>query len=96
MMRSLQSAGYKGEEFNVGMILLASACGLRELRIAHETGLPSDFVRRVGVRLRRSGVWKNGRVCVNWLDPRSGGVEFALDVCVGMGWVKRRHAGIKI
>lgn len=82
------------DEFKVAMILLASInVGPDEKKIRKLLGYPEDFVATVGKRMRRSGTWtKGGKVAANWADPERGGIAFALDVNVGLGFMERARA----
>ncbi|HUX56077.1 MAG TPA: hypothetical protein VMV77_03835 [Bacteroidales bacterium] len=43
----------------------------------------------VDERARKSKIWKGNKVHCNWMDKKSGGVDFWLDVCVVEGYIKR-------
>lgn len=77
--------------FKVAAILLSSlVVGPNARKIARYTAFPYRFVMRVSRRLRTSRVWIGTKVAgAGWADPELGGTAFWLDVCVGLGWLKR-------
>ena len=78
-----------GEEYNVALILLSALnVGSNIRRIARFTGLTYRHVTEVGRRLRSNGVWVGRKTACNW-DDKDGGLEFILDITVGLGFVER-------
>lgn len=78
------------EAFKAQVVLLASAVigpgidGLRKF-----TGYPRSLLAKFNHNLRKSGVWRNGKVCANWDDEKDGGISFGLDTCVALGLMER-------
>jgi hypothetical protein len=78
-----------GEERDVGRMLLGSLLlGPSWRRMAVVFEIAPLFAQQVGGRLRESGVWTNRKVHCAWFDE-DGGIAFHMDICVGLGWIKR-------
>lgn len=75
--------------FKAACVLLASAnLGPEDLKIAHLMGLPLEVVSEFGDRLRKCGIWKNGKVHVDW-SGEDGEIAFWMDCLVATGVFKR-------
>lgn len=78
------------EAFMAGVCLLSSArFGPKPDEIAKFTGYPRGTVRKFAKNLRASGVWKDGKVHVDWFSKDGGGVAFLCDALVAQGLLKR-------
>ena len=82
--------------FSYAMVVGASVfLGANEAEIASEMEMDRDFVDAAGSRLRRSGLWKDGKVPAleHWSDEDGGGIAFLLAVSVASGDVKSDDDG---
>lgn len=78
------------DSFKVATILLAGLqVSPKDKEVSEFTGLPLNFVRAVGKRLRANGVWNGGKTYADWFDDKNGGIAFWMDVCVGQGLIER-------
>lgn len=78
------------DAYAVYLTLLAGVeVGAFPAKIANFTGVDVQFVRKVGRRLRKAGIWKDGMTHADWADEKHGGIAFACDAAVGMGWLDR-------
>jgi len=81
------------ETYKAAAVLLASATlGPNPAAIAKTLKYPSALVAKFNYNLRKSGVWKRGRVFANWGDKETGGVAFWMDVMVAQGLMERARA----
>lgn len=77
-------------ETKTAAVMIASAhIGPNIKRISKFLKIPRRFVSIVSKRLRKSGVWSGGKIRCNWADKHNGGLEFNLDLCVGLGWLNK-------
>lgn len=81
----------EGEARDAGRVLLASAIvGPNAQKVAKALGIPLSRVSPYARRLRDNGIWTtNGKVAANWFNEEDGGVEFACDVNVALGFMER-------
>lgn len=79
------------EAFRAGLVLLTAAnVGANVRRVASFTGFPRREVSAYAARLRANGIWKNGRIHVEWAEGGEGsGVAFWCDVNVACGIFQR-------
>ena len=85
--------GKKGsDEREVALILIASGIvGAFPEKIKKILGNPKGILKRTTELARKNKIWrKNGKVEVEWLDKKSGGIALACDVAVCMGWLNRK------
>ena len=81
------------ESFKIAFVLLLAAnYGLKDLpRIKRVSGYDTLFLAKTVTDMRNTGLWKNGKlVHSGWLDKKSGGMAFWLDVAVVRGWLERK------
>lgn len=77
------------ETFKAGVVLIASLrVGPNIRKLAKFTGYPYALIAKFAHNLRKSRVWRGGRVYANWFE-KDGGVDFALDTGVAVGWMTR-------
>lgn len=78
-------------EYNASLVLMSSAfIGFNENKLAAFTKVPVKQVREFAKNLRASKVWHRGKFYHSgWDDEKSGGIAFALDSCVALGFLKR-------
>lgn len=75
---------------DAGRVLLVSAIvGGSAKKVADALGWPLDRADQFTERLTASGVWVGGKVAADWFDPEDGGIAFALDVNVALGFLQR-------
>lgn len=74
---------------DAGRILLASAIvGAFPEKVANAFGWEVSRVIPYAKRLRKSGIWRNGKVYADW-DGEDGGIGFCCDVNVALGFMER-------
>lgn len=77
------------EAFRAGLVLLSSAfLGPSIPDISDFTGVPEEQISEWASNLERSGIWRGGKVYVDWFD-KDGGVAFLCDTLVMQGLLKR-------
>jgi hypothetical protein len=75
--------------FKTAVVLLASTVvGPYADKVSKFTGYPREFVRERGRRLRKNEVWKDGKICADWLE-KDGVVAFWLDTAVAEGFLNK-------
>lgn len=78
------------ECYQAQLVLLASAeVGPHIRRISQFTDVPYQKVVKFSHFLRKSGVWKGGRIHANWSDPKNGYISFLLDTNIALGFMQR-------
>jgi len=82
-----------GDERDAGVVLLASAhVGGDASKVAEALGWDVARVKPFAKRLVENGVWrKDGKVAVDWANPEDGGISFACDVNVALGYMGRAN-----
>ena len=79
-----------GPDFDAGLILLASAqVGPNIKRVAKFTGYSRKVVAEIGRKARDNGIWRGGKLDVEWCDEETGGVAFVCDVATVRGFMAR-------
>lgn len=78
------------------VLFAAALVGADIKRVAKSSGLSRRDVSRIVERLRKNGIWKNGRIYHSgWFDDTSedgaGNVAFFLDVMCGAGLIERSN-----
>jgi len=98
VMETTGDKDINSKDNQVGYILLASLeKGPNDTEIAKFLSLDEDFVKTVGKRLRKYGVWtKDNKIECDWSDEESGGIAFIMDILVGQGLVERKTEEEKI
>lgn len=73
--------------FDVAVLLISSAhVGTDPFALASFTGFNIEWIAQIGERWQASGVWTDEGVAgAGWFDDETGGIEFWLDVNVGLG-----------
>ena len=79
------------EEFKAAVILLAGTEVKQTIKeIRQFTHYRQSFVVKVVGNLKRNGIFVKGKIHHGgWFDKKDGGIAFWLDVCVGLGLMKR-------
>ncbi len=81
----VESDGYKA-----AVVLLSSLqVGPNIKRTAKFAQYPRAKVARFSRNLRKSGVWRGGKLYVEWFEEKNGGIAFWMDVCVAEGLMAR-------
>lgn len=76
--------------FKTAVLLLAAALMSQDIDALVEfTGYPTEFITERAEKLRKNGVWVDGKTVADWLDPETGGLAFWLDVLVAEGMVEK-------
>lgn len=80
------------EAYKAAAVLLLSAnIGPNQLAIARLLGYPRSLVAKFNYRLRKSKIWRRGKVYHSgWDDPEHGGIAFWLDVATATGLIERK------
>jgi len=75
--------------FPASVLLASLEVGPVADRIASYLGQPRRRVRELSRRARSQGLWRGGKIAVEWDDPEPGGIAFACDVLVLSGMLDR-------
>ena len=80
----------RGDEFDAGIVLLsATVVGPDREKLRVFTRLPDKTLDRIVTRCNRQGIFKGGRVSCDWMDKEGGGIAFACDIAVAVGYLNR-------
>ncbi len=71
------------------LLLISAIVGPNIVKCAAALSVPRNRIRWMARNLRENKVWDGNSVCVNWLDPETGGAALALDASVALGLLKR-------
>lgn len=85
--------GKKGSnEREVALILICSGIiGAFPEKIEKILGNSNGILKRTTELARKNKIWKkDGKVEVEWLNKKTGGVALACDIAVCMGWLNRK------
>lgn len=74
------------------VMLAALQIGQNRRKLHQFTGISASIIAKFAHNLRKSGVWKNGKVYADWFDEEEGGLAFALDTNVALGLIERAAA----
>lgn len=79
------------KQYNASLVLLSSAfIGTNEKEIAAFTKVPMEQIKEFAKNLRAQKVWHKGKLYHSgWDDEKNGGIAFAMDSCVALGWLER-------
>lgn len=82
------------ERLCAAMMVTALAVGANKGRIAERLGIvdASGFGWMFDNLLKSRVFRKDGKVYANWGDPEDGGMEFTLDIAVGLGLLAKTKA----
>lgn len=79
-------------DFRAAVVLLSSAqIGPNIRRLAKFTGYRPDEIADFSRNLRKSQIWKGGRVYAGWFGE-GGGIALACDINVALGYIERSAA----
>ena len=84
--------GKKGsDEREAALILICSGIvGAFPDKIKKILGDPKGIFKRTIQNAIKNKIWrKDGKLSVEWMDKKTGGVALACDVAVCLGWLKR-------
>jgi len=86
----LEEKNHEDSAFKSGVILLSAlVVGAKPKVVANFTGYDYEFVKKRARRLRKNGIWKDGKTFCEWDDEKTGGIAFCCDVLCAEGLVKR-------
>jgi hypothetical protein len=80
------------EPYDAALVLLAGlVVGANQERIHAFTGVDKRRIQQFGHRLRKNGIWQGSKTVggADWFEDEDGGMAFALDVSVAIGFVER-------
>lgn len=80
------------DEYKIAVVLLSSLrVGPNIKRLAKYTKYPRSIIAEFSKNLRKSGIWRGGKICHSgWFDEDgSGGIAFILDCSAGLGLIER-------
>jgi len=77
------------EAFRAAVVLISSAhVGPNIRRLAKFTGYPSGQIATFGRNLRKSKIWRGGKIEAGW-GGKDGGIALACDINVALGFINR-------
>lgn len=86
----LDALRFKGEQRDVGLVLLAALrVGTSIRALVEATGLPRATVSKVVWLARGNKIFVKGKIHGNWDDEQEGGLAFVMDAMVCEGLLRR-------
>jgi hypothetical protein len=87
--------GDEPEEKDATLVVVAAwVAGTNLASIRKETGLSAARIRPYADRLKKSGVWRRGKVVAGpWNDDEELSIEIMLQINVALGFVERAARG---